>query len=100
MSYLQCYAIKDEKAGFFMTPAYVKNVVEAIRGFTTLANSPGNNVSMFPADYSLYLLHHLDEESGISKFTSSGVPELVSRAVDVLKPSINGGSFEPATQKA
>lgn len=88
--WLLCYAVRDEKALCFHTPFYAKHVVEAIRQFTHLVNAGSNTVSVYPEDYALYLVSHFDDETGVSKFTASGAPELVSRALDVIKPQ-NGG---------
>jgi len=81
----QCYAIKDEKTGFYHSPFFVKHVVEASRQFSVVINREGNMMHHYPQDHALYLLFHFDDESGIAKFTSSGVPELALRGQDVIQ---------------
>lgn len=80
----QCYAVKDEKTGIFHTPFFVNHVAQAIRNFQINVNRPDSMLNIYPKEYGLYLLFHWDDESGISKFTASGVPELTKKAVELI----------------
>lgn len=61
---MQCYAVRDEKAGCFFTPGFAKNQHDAVRSITQEVNNPQSNLCLFADDFSLYLLGVVDINTG------------------------------------
>lgn len=85
MESLKLIAVKDLKAGFFNTPNFQRNLVDAMRQWSTICNEPGNTLSQFPHDFRLYCLGEFDIKTG--RLTMFEDPQDLGSAADVRKPS-------------
>lgn len=61
---LEIYSIKDDKAGVFMPPAAVPHLVEMTRGIAQAMRDGQSKLALYPADFSLYRIGKMDQDSG------------------------------------
>jgi len=62
--YLQCYCIRDDKAGVFLTPFFMRHIAEALRNVSAVVQDPKSSLCVHSDDYSLHQLGTLDDETG------------------------------------
>jgi len=80
---LELYSIKDEKVGVYMPLACVPHLVEMTRSIAQAMKDPNSKLSLYPSDYSLWLIGKLDQDSGALIVDPSG-PRFVSHISSFL----------------
>lgn len=75
------YSVFDEKALVFGMPMVFIRDEEAIRSLTSLVNSKGTMLNMYPSDYKFYKIGSIDDVSGE---IVSCKPEFLKHGLDVL----------------
>lgn len=55
------YAIYDSKVGHYKQPSMFRNAAEAIRGLEQIVNRDDNEISNYPADFTLFEIGEWDE---------------------------------------
>lgn len=61
----QLFAVYDSKGRVFSQPFSVGHVDLAMRAFAEAANTPGNNVSKYPEDHTLYHIGSFDDGTAV-----------------------------------
>lgn len=56
------FSIKDEKSGEFNQPFFAPNSVQASRSFAQLLNDNNVQLSLFPDEYSMYMLGEFEAD--------------------------------------
>jgi len=84
---MKIFALLDVKANHFQKPFCDENTVNAIRGFTTLANDPNGPVNQYPDDFALCELAEFDRNSG--KLVAYENPLNLTSARQLLKSNLN-----------
>lgn len=79
-------SVFDRAAQAYGRPFTVPSKGMAIRSFDDEVNREGSDMGKHPADYELYELGFFDDQEGKFVTFTSGSPELILRAEDVLKP--------------
>lgn len=82
---LQVVACYDKKARAFTKPFYVGHTDLAIRAFGGAANTPGEQVSDHPEDFSLHHLGQFNDETGL--FDLKQLPYHLAEAINLKKGS-------------
>lgn len=79
---MRIFAIHDAKVSAFRHPQFNQFAGDAIRGFQLAAQNEATDLSKFPADYRLYEIGTLNEESGI--ITPHATPVYLATASDYV----------------
>ena len=79
----EMFAVRDSKAGVFMTPNLYQTKGVARRAFTDAVNDPNTPFSKHPDDYALFALGTYCEESG--RFESLPQPENLGLASEYIQ---------------
>jgi len=74
---MECYALRDEKMGTFMSPFWVDNIIQATRSLEQVLREGQGNLAQYPGDFSLYLICKMDDATGGIIYTPSKLPEMV-----------------------
>lgn len=87
------FSIKDEKAGLFSPPFFVRHAAMAVRMAEQACMDKKSNLGMYPEDFALYEVGEFDEERGT---LDSGLePVLVIKCSNIPglagKPEVNNG---------
>lgn len=84
---VRIYAVKDLAVRAFETPGFAPAIggsnAAAIRGFTDQVNNSSSRYHAHPEDYELYQLGEFNDEDG--SIVPLELPQLVTRAIDVMK---------------
>lgn len=72
---MKLYSVKDAKAVCFGAPVPFRNHADAIRTFNDAVFSGQTVFSKHPADFELWFLGEMDEDTGVFK---QGIPEFVA----------------------
>lgn len=74
---MECYALRDDKMGTFLSPFWCDNIIQATRSLEQVLREGAGNLSQYPADFSLYLMCKMDDATGGIIYTPSKLPELI-----------------------
>lgn len=77
------FSLRDEKMKSYGAPFAARQFGEAERHIHALVNDPKTQLSAFPADFVLYHVGVLNDETGV--ITPKNPPDLVCRAVDLKR---------------
>lgn len=91
MSKKMLFAVRDNKAGYFMSPFCAVSAGYAERAFIDACNDTRTELCKHPEDYTLYRLGHFNEVTG-------DVDSSVLSLVNGLQ-AINGALREPAVEE-
>ena len=80
---LMLFSLRDEKMKSFGAPFASRQYGEAERHIDALVNDPKTQISAFPADFSLYHVGNLNDDTGV--ITPTVPPNLVCRALDLKR---------------
>lgn len=80
-----CYAIRDEKAGVYLSPFFTNGIVDAMRSLSIAANQPESNLNKFPEDFTLYAICKMDEKTG-QIIPELNMPELITPVAQIVQP--------------
>jgi len=58
---LKIFSIRDEKTEEFKTPFFAASEIEATRSFAVACNDKNVQLSLFPDEYSLYILGYFED---------------------------------------
>lgn len=94
---MQCYAIRDEKAGCFKTPSFQHNQMDAVRGVQMEVNNPQSILNHYTDDFSLYLLGVVNMDTGTLTPNSNGPERIVQ--LSILKKSPPKSPTQPQTKE-
>jgi len=75
---MECYAIKDVKGGYFISPFFVRSEAQAIRNIQMALKDPQSSLSQFPGDYELWHISQFDDVTGDMDVVFSHVVNLVT----------------------
>lgn len=91
---LECFALRDVKAGAYGRPFFCQNKEVATRDVASFVSQGDSVVARFPGDFRVYLLGVFDDASGV--FRPLQIPEfvcevssLVVKPVEVIKEVVN-----------
>ena len=97
---LRLYTLHDSKANRFTHPMTMMNDGDAIRGFTTVLNTPNTSYNLYPDDFTLFAIGEFDELTGkITPFQiydslgngahlKPGGPQITQTPQEIYNPSM------------
>lgn len=80
---LMLFSLRDEKMKSFGAPFASRQFGEAERHIHSLVNDPKTQISAFPADFTLYHVGTLNDDTGT--IIPQNPPNLVCRALDLKR---------------
>lgn len=76
---LKMYSIRDIKADVYRQPFFARNDVDAVRMVSAMVNEAGNQLNMYPDDFSLLAIAEFnDENAAVYSYEADGGPKLIA----------------------
>jgi len=86
---LQCFAVLDDKAGYYGHPFFTVAAGQATRMFEDWCGDPNTPLGKHPGDYRLYRIGRFDDSTGALE--SMPQPEYLTSGADVVAAKVADG---------
>lgn len=91
MTILKAFSVYDAKAQAYLPPFFFRATGEAVRAFTTAANTSGHDFNNYADDYTLFEVGEFNDDTGALKIM---VPLSHGNALMVIRPPTLQGAAE------
>lgn len=81
---MKMYAVRDAKAGAFLSPFFARQDAEAMRMLRTTVNDPSTSMHIYHEDYHLFYVGEYDDSTGLLDPAIKPLP--LCSATELLDP--------------